>query len=164
MPFLFLLVSLFLLCCCTAWSEKLSGPTKSQAVALHYPTQLVPIQIGRTTQQEVRQLFGNPIDIQVSSEGEVPNETWAYAKAQPPTNPAQFIPLAGYYALSDQNAAPSFSVSFSDDGMVQGLTLWDLHTYGGYPSRLYSKEDMLEEPLYGMNNPMIRQSPPSDIE
>ena len=152
---LFLLV--FVLSGCSLAGDYLSGSTHPQNPSFSYPVQLSPIHIGETTKNEVRQILGKPQDVQVASLREGTREAWAYPSQGEVINPAQFIPVFGVLALSYEIDAPSFSVSFSDKGIVQGVTLREIQTYDQGSIPLYTKNAQPVE-LYGVNNPLVRHS------
>ena len=114
---------------CSSAGDYLSGSSYPQNPSFPYAVQLSPIHIGETTKNEVRQILGKPQDVQVASLREGTREAWAYPSQGEVINPLQFIPVFGVLALSHEIDAPSFSVSFSDKGIVQGVTLREIQTY-----------------------------------
>lgn len=94
-------------------SKFISGQALKDDPAIRYSSSLESVQIGVTTQEQVRQLFGYPTDIQVSSRNGISQESWAYSAADPVIQPYQYIPLIGAYAFSDSPELQSFSVNFS---------------------------------------------------
>ena len=146
----------FLLTGCSSVGEWLSGPAGYQPSGLAYPAQYSHITIGVTTQAKVRAKFGAPTDLQTSVLNGISRETWAYAKASPSINPLQFLPFVGVFALPQRQEASAFSISFSSDGIVDGISIGDFQPYGDVRSaadRLKSARNVLP---YGTNNPMVR--------
>ncbi|MEC4681318.1 MAG: hypothetical protein VST67_11570, partial [Nitrospirota bacterium] len=83
---------ILLLTGCTAAGDRLSGSALHRDPAIAYPTSLDHIHIGVTTEDDVRNLYGNPTDIQLSSDHNQARESWAYAKANPSIHPLQYVP------------------------------------------------------------------------
>ena len=135
--------------------EWLSGSAGKSYSGLIYPAKFDHITIGVTTQNKVRAVFGSPTDLQTSLRNGITRETWAYAKASPSINPLQYVPLLGVLALTDAQEGDTFSISFSSDGIVDGISVRDFQPYGGVTSvsdRLKTARDVIP---YGLNNPMI---------
>ena len=143
---------------CSSAGDYLSGSSYPQNPSFSYAVQLSPIHIGETTKNEVRQILGKPQDVQVASLREGTREAWAYPSSQGEViNPLQFILVLGVLALSHEIDTPSFSVSFSDMGIVQGVTLREIQTYDQGSIPLYKKNTQPVE-FYGVNNPLVRHS------
>ena len=80
------------------------------------------VQIGVSKKEDVQQLLGPPMAIQTTSGESTPQESWAYAAAEPIIQPYQYIPLIGAYAFRD---SPQFSLpiqlTFPKTGLWKAL-------------------------------------------
>lgn len=155
MPFVFLLI---LLTGCTTTGDWLSGSAAKRDPAIIFPKKLEHIQIGLTTKDEVRNLLGNPTDIQLSSDHNQARESWAYAKVNPSIHPLQYIPGFGVFALSHQPRPSSFSISFSPKGIVDGIVLRDVQPFGNSGASRAVSGATADVSSYGMNNPLTRHA------
>ena len=156
MPLWVPLLTVLLLSGCVQASEFFSGRVIHDDPAIQYPSSLEPIHIGLTTQEEIQQRFGNPTDLQVSSGTRSSQESWAYASADPLIQPYQYVPFIGALAFSDSQAPPSFSVNFSQDGFVEGLSWRRIQTFGKARYDLVTLTPGSDIPIYGTKNPMVR--------
>ena len=59
-----------------------------------------------------------------------PRESWAYASADPPIQPYQYLPIFDVLAFTDTKEPESFTVGFSLAGIVDGLTLSKVQANG----------------------------------
>lgn len=146
-----------LLAGCTGASQWLSGSSVSHNPSVGYPTELDAIQIGTTTKEEVQLKLGTPTDIQQSSGNGRGVESWAYAKSAFVVHPLRYVPGFGVLVQSHQHPRASFSISFSADGVVNGMVLREVQPMGD-PG---GARALLETPkisLYGSQNPLTRQS------
>jgi len=149
---------LFLLTGCSSMGEWLSGPVGYQSSRMVYPAQLEHIIIGVTTQDKVRTVFGTPTDLQTAVLNGISRETWAYANASPSINPWQYLPLVGVFALPQRQESAAFAISFSSEGIVDGVSVSDFQPYGDVTSAADRfKSDRAVLP-YGTNNPMVHAS------
>ena len=146
---------LFLLTGCSSMGEWLSGPAGNQPPQLVYPAQFANLTIGKTTQAKVRAVFGPPTDLQTSVLNGISRETWAYAKASPSINPLQYLPLVGVLALPQRQEVAAFSISFSSEGIVNGLSVRDFQPYGDLTSTADRFKSARAVSPYGTNNPMV---------
>jgi len=149
---------ILLLSGCTTAGDWLSGSAAHSDSAFAYPPLLDQVQISATTKGDIQNLFGNPTDIQLSSDHQQPNESWSYSEANPSINPLQYVPGFGVLVFSKQEYQPSFSISFSPDGIVDGIGLMDVQPYGeqrAFATTLGRKSAVQS---YGMNNPMTRHA------
>jgi len=152
------IVLLLFLAGCSSVGDLLSGEQNSQHPGLVYPPQLESVFIGQTTKEEVRNLFGNPTDLQVSSDHDSAHESWAYAKANPAINPLQFVPGFGVLALSEGQGVYSFSMSFSASGVVEGVWLREVQPYGDGSATVATIQGTSSVQPYGRNNPLTHHS------
>ena len=143
---------------CTAAGDRLSGSALHRDPAITYPTSLDSIHIGGTTKDEVRSLFGNPTDIQLAPNHTQARESWAYARANPSTHPLQYVPGFGVFALSKHSRQSSFSVSFSSDGIVDGIGLRDVQPLGVAGASMSTIGTTYPVLSYGMNNPLTHHA------
>ena len=150
------LLTVLLLSGCVQASEFLSGPVIHDDPAIQYPTSLEPVQIGLTTQEEIQQRFGDPTDLQISSGDQSSHESWAYASADPVLQPYQYVPFFGALAFSRPQKPQSFSVNFSQDGFVEGLSWRTIQPFGKARYDLIKLNPGSQIPIYGTNNPMVR--------
>ena len=153
---LFPLLTVLLLSGCVQASEFLSGPVTHDDPAIRYPISLEPIQIGLTTQEEIQQRFGQPTDLQISSKDQISHESWAYASADPVIQPYQYVPFFGALAFSRPQKPESFSVNFSQDGFVEGLSWRTIQPFGKARYDLIKLNPGSPIPIYGTKNPMVR--------
>lgn len=149
---------ILLLTGCTAAGDRLSGSALHRDPAIAYPTSLDHIHIGVTTKEEVRNLFGNPTDIQLSSDHNQARESWAYATANPSIHPLQYVLGFGALSLSTQQHQSSFSISFSPDGIVDGIGLRDVQPFGEAGASLSTLGTTSHVLPYGMNNPLTHHA------
>lgn len=149
------LLGFILLSGCVQASEILSGRVAKDDPAIQYPSSLEPIQIGATTQEEVQNVFESPTDTQTTSENGGRHDFWAYAVADPPIRPSQYVPLFGVLALPRYPAPPSFSVNFSSKGMVEGISWRTVQAYSDARYDLIKFTPGTEIPIYGTLNPMV---------
>ena len=143
---------------CSTVGDYLSGSSSTQQnPTFSYPKQISPIHIGKTTKEDLRQMLGEPMDVQVASLNEGSREAWAYPSQGEAINLFQFIPGFGVLALSHKVEDPSFSVSFSENGVVQGITLREIQSYdqGSVP---FPGEKTPSVEFYGVNNPLVHLS------
>ena len=141
---------------CTAAGDYIAGSSIKQDPAIQYPPALDHIIIGVTTQDEIRQFFGNPTDLQTSAANGRPRESWSYAVTEPPIHPLQYIPFAGALALPKPPKVESFSVSFSEQGVVEGISLWKVQPYNESGTYLLFTPPYQDIHPYGLNNPLAR--------
>ena len=149
---------ILLLTGCTAAGDRLSGSALHRDPAISYPTSLDHIHIGVTTKDDVRNLFGNPTDIQLSSDHNQAHESWAYAKANPSIHPLQYVLGFGALSLSKQQHQSSFSISFSPDGIVDGIGLRDVQPFGEAGASLSTLGTTSHVLPYGINNPLTHHA------
>lgn len=148
------IVFLWFLTGCTALGDWVAGSTSHQSPAIVYPEQLVTVQIGVTTQEDIRHLLGDPTDLEVSSADGVIRESWAYARTDPKINPLQYFLGFGVLALPKENSRDSFAISFSPEGIVEGIGLREVQSLDLDLSRKKSSGPM----SYGENNPLTHHS------
>ena len=140
---------------CVAASEKLSGLDQENSMSFHaFPWN--DIHIGVTTKEDVRSLLGNPTDVQVSSKDESTQESWSYVSTYAARQPFQYVLLLGALAISKHTARATFAVSFSQEGIVDGLTAPQIHAQGHESYDPYSFDSTTPIPTYGMNNPLAQ--------
>ena len=151
-----LVIIVLLLSGCVQASEFLSGPVIHDDPAFQFPSSLEPIHIGLTTQEEIQQRFGHPTDLQISSREQSSQESWAYASADPAIQPYQYVPFFGALAFSRPQKPPSFSVNFSQDGFVEGLSWRTIQPFGKARYDLIKLNPGSNIPIYGTKNPMVR--------
>ncbi len=149
---------ILLLTGCTAAGDRLSGSALHRDPAIAYPTRLDHIHIGVTTKDEVRNFLGNPTDIQLSSDHNQAHESWAYAKANPSIHPLQYVLGFGALSLSKQQHQSSFSISFSPDGIVDGIGLRDVQPFGDAGASLSTLGTPSHVLPYGTNNPLTHHA------
>ncbi len=149
---------IFVLAGCTAGGNVLSGDSANLDPALVHSSQLDRIHIGVTNKEEVRVLLGDPTDLQLSSRNGGATESWGYAKADPPIYPWQYFPVIGVVAFSSDHTRHSFSISFSHEGIVEGVMLEAVQPYGD--KKLFSTTHEPGTPVrsYGRYNPLVRYS------
>lgn len=152
------LVLVGLLTGCTSWGDRLSGTASHPNPSIEYPKVLEHVKIGLTTKEEVRELVGNPTDLQVSSVGGSTRESWAYAETYPKIHPLQYIPGVGVFALSNKRPPPSFAISFSSKGVVDGIVLREVQPSGADQTSKDSSEHQAWPMSYGKNNPLSHHS------
>ncbi|MDA0739257.1 MAG: hypothetical protein O2999_08425 [Nitrospirae bacterium] len=134
----------------------MAGAThKSPGIA--YPEQLETVQIGVTTKEDVRHLFGAPTDLQVSSAGGLTRESWAYASTHPKINPWQYFLGFGVLALSKEIPRDSFAISFSPEGTVEGIGIREFQSFDLDLSQKNISGNQPRHMSYGMNNPLTHQ-------
>jgi outer membrane protein assembly factor BamE (lipoprotein component of BamABCDE complex) len=146
---------------CVATSELLSGPA-SVANSRPEPSSLrEPIQIGVSTQEEVRGMLGNPTEGKTYSPNGTQLESWAYVSHEETVQPYQYVLFVGAFAFSRShvNDSPSVAISFSPNGVVSGLTVSTLNAYGDIPPSELFPVSASSTTLYGMRNPQISHSP-----
>ncbi len=112
------------------------------------------IHIGVTTQEEVRSLLGYPTDIQRSLVGNVAHESWAYVSTNAARQPFQYLPFLGPLAMISSGDHMPFAVSFSQEGIVDGLSVSPFQVQGGLAYSRVSSESTA--PIYGMKNPQAQ--------
>ena len=151
---------LILLTGCTTAGDWLSDSAARHDSAIAYPKKLEQIQIGVTTKDQVRNLLGNPTDIQLSSDHNQASESWGYAKGNPSIHPLQYVPGFGVFALSKQPRPSSFSISFSPEGIVDGIVLRDVQPFGNSGASREVSGTPSEVTPYGTNNPLTHQPRP----
>lgn len=146
-------ILLWFLTGCTAFGDWVAGAThKSPGIA--YPEQLETVQIGVTTKEDVRHLFGAPTDLQVSSVGGLTRESWAYASTHSKINPLQYVPGVGVLALSKKIPRHSFAISFSPEGTVEGIGIREFQSFDLDLSQKKLSGSPSGHMSYGMNNPL----------
>jgi hypothetical protein len=142
---------------CSAAGNWLSGSATNSDPAM-FPIQLEGVQIGVTTKDDVQHLLGSPTDIQLSSDQHQASEAWSYAQANPSIHPLQYVPGFGKFAISKRQRQVSFAISFTSDGVVDGIGLRGVQPYGrqqvsattsGKPSTIH---------FYGWNNPLTHHA------
>ena len=136
-------------------SEKLSGSMMSREPALQNPASLEPIQIGVTTQDDMREQFGYPTDLQLSTESNIPRESWAYTSADSVIRPYQYLPIFGALAFKDKKESESFAVSFSPTGIINGMTQSTVQAHGDAPYGLIKLVPGSDIQIYGTKNPLV---------
>ena len=114
------------------------------------------LHIGVTTQDEVRSLFGQPTDIQVSSVGDGTHEAWAYVSARAARQPFQYLPFFGSLATISPSDQRPLTVSFSEEGIVDGLTVSPFQVQGSDAYSRLSFHSESTQPTYGMKNPQAQ--------
>jgi hypothetical protein len=146
---------------CVATSDFLSGPTSTQNSGIEPSSLREPIQIGVSSQTEVKGMLGDPTDRQIHSENGNKIESWAYASHDETVTPYQYILFFGAVASPHSlvNESPSVAISFSPNGVASGLTLSTLNAYGDIPPPELFPISAFSPPLYGMRNPQISHSP-----
>ena len=142
---------------CMAASEYIAGDSLKKEPAITYPVSLESVQIGKTTKEEVQNLFGYPTDIQVTSRNGISHEAWAYAAADPIIQPYQYVPLIGAYAFRDSPQRQSFSVNFSQEGFVDGISWRTVQAFGEESYDLIRIKPGSDIPSYGAKNPLGRK-------
>ncbi len=142
----------------------MSGSTADREPAVAYPTELDRVHIGVTTKDEIRRMLGDPTDIRLSSDRDQGSESWAYANANPSINPFQYVPLAGVFAVPGQRHRSSFSISFSPDGVVDGITLRDVQPLGESWTPKAERRTTSGPDPYGRHNPLTRRNVPGGLD
>jgi hypothetical protein len=145
---------------CTAAGDRLSGLTGSENFGLTYPAHLESVRIGQTTKEEVRKIFGQPKDLQVSSGAHGDQESWAYAQADPSISPLQYVPILGVLALSPDQRGNSFSISFSDEDIVESVGIQEAQPYADGSASSQTVAAVSAVQPYGSNNPLTHHSTP----
>jgi hypothetical protein len=102
-------------------------------------------------------MLGEPRNIQVATSEGGSHESWAYPSSQEDFHPFQYVPGLGVLALSSEDPPASFAVSFNDVGIVQGITLREIQSFGSPFIAPYAELPSLEISPYGSNNPLVRQ-------
>lgn len=153
-----ILLIIFICNGCSAVGNWLSGPSPNPSVSSAYGQTLSPIMLGVTTQAQVRKMFGPPSDIQTSVNKGIREEAWAYAKAAPSINPLQYLPFIGVFALASSQHTDAFSISFSSEGRVDGVSVRDVQPYGAGGTYGFRRPGSQAIESYGMNNPMVKIS------
>ena len=106
-------------------------------------------------------MLGNPTEGKTHSSNGTQLESWAYVSHEETVQPYQYVLLLGALASSRSrvNESPSVAISFSQNGIVSGLTVSTLNAYGDIlPSELFPVSTF-STPLYGMRNPQVAHSP-----
>ena len=140
---------------CVESSQFFSGNALTDDPEITYPSSLESVQIGVTTQDEVRQLLGPPTDRQQTSRDGISQESWSYGKADPVIQPYQYVPLIGVLAFWGDSEPQSFSVNFSEDGIVEGISWRTVQAFGDEEYDLIRLTPGSDIPSYGTNNPMV---------
>ena len=140
---------------CVAASETLSGSDLKNGIVLH-PSAWNDIQIGVTTKEEVQSLLGNPTKVQVSSKGEMTNESWSYVSDHAAHQPFQYVLFLGALAIPRYSDREPLAVSFSPEGIVNGLTVSPVHAQGHEAYGLNSLDSTTTIHTYGMKNPLAQ--------
>ena len=143
---------------CSSMADRLSVPGGDLSSEYGYPANLAKVTIGVTTQQEVRKVFGSPTNLQTALRNATLRETWAYAQASPSINPIQYLPLVGGLVVPRSQEDHSFSVSFSSEGIVEGISVRGFQPYGDVLSSAHRDRTEAGIHPYGTNNPSIRAS------
>ncbi|MGB0908880.1 MAG: hypothetical protein ACPGYT_00835 [Nitrospirales bacterium] len=138
---------------CVAASETLSASETTPDSASPWNG----IHIGVTTQDEIRSRFGQPTDIQVSQVGDGTHEAWAYVSANAARQPFQYLPFFGSLATITPGDQKPFTVSFSEEGIVDGLTVSPFQVQGNNAYNRISFHSDSTQPTYGMKNPQVQQ-------
>ena len=146
----------FLVNGCSTVGDWLSGPSLNPSVWTMYGQNLHHITLGVTTQAKVREVFGPPKDIQTSVKKGIREETWAYATANSSVNPFQYLPIIGVLALPSTQDTDAMSISFSSEGIVDGVSVRDVQPYGSAGETSRKRQNRWAIESYGMNNPMVR--------
>lgn len=149
---------------CVAASETLSDSGMMPEFSYDSSSSWDDIRIGVTTQEEVRSLLGNPTDVQVSSVGDVTHESWAYVSAKAARQPFQYLPFLGSLAMNTLSDHEPFAVSFSQAGIVDGLTVSQFQVQGNDAYDLRSFDSDSTQPTYGMQNPQAQQTDPNRVQ
>ena len=157
------IILLGLLSGCVAASETLSDSGLMPELALDSSSSWESIYIGRTSREEVQNLFGKPTDIQVSSAGGVTHESWAYVSAPAVRQPYQYLLFFGALAMITSGDQEPFAVSFSQEGIVDGLTVSQFQAQGDDTYRILSVDAETTRPLYGMKNPLAQNFSPNTV-
>ncbi len=159
---LFAVILLIFLTGCTTASDWISGPVAHPDPAIAYPRQLDQIQIGVTTKEQVRNALGNPRGIVSSAGQDDTRESWSYVKANSSVHPIQYVPFVGLYVDSKKKYQTSFSISFSANGVVEGVSLREVQPYGEETSSPIIIDTTYETQPYGTYNPQTRhgEKPP----
>lgn len=150
---LFLLAFLTGLVGCVEASKFFSGNALTDDPAIAYPDSLESVHIDVTTQEEVHQQFGPPTDRQQASKNEINLESWSYGETDLLIQPYQYLPLIGVLAFLGDSEPQSFSMSFSEEGKVDGLGWRRVQAFGDAPYELIKFMPGTEIPSYGTNNP-----------
>ena len=140
---------------CVEASKFFSGKSLTDEPAITYPSSLESVRIGVTTQEEVQQLLGLPTDHQQTSRNGISQESWSYGKADPVIQPYQYVPLIGGLAFLGDSEPQSFSVNFSEDGIVKGISWRTVQAFGDEQYDLIRLKPGSDLPSYGTNNPMV---------
>ena len=139
---------------CVEASNFFSGNALTDDPAITYPESLESVHSGMTTQEDIQQLLGTPTDRQQISRNGITRETWSYGEADPLIQPYQYLPLIGGLAFLGDSERQSFSVSFSEEGKVDGLGWRRVQAFGEAPYGLIRFMPGTDIPSYGTNNPM----------
>ena len=143
---------------CSVAQDWLKGSAVHSDSVFSYPTSLDRVQIGATTKSDIQNLFGRPTDIQRSSDHQQPSESWSYSKVNHAIHPLQYVPGFGVFAFSKQKHQPSFSISFSSDGIVDGIGLREVLPYGEHRAVVSTLGRKSAVQFYGTKNPMTRHA------
>ncbi|MDT7043122.1 hypothetical protein [Candidatus Nitronereus thalassa] len=148
------MVVIWALAGCTSVGDRHIPETSQMDFGLTYPSHLDSVHIGKTTKDEVKKMFGNPRDLQVASDSQGARESWAYAKADPPLHPLQYVPIFGVLALPPDQFGHSFSMSFSAEGLVDSVGIQEFQPYedGGAPGQTIAGASPVHP--YGSHNPL----------
>jgi len=149
---------IILLTGCTTAGDWLSGSAAKRDSAIAYPKKLSKVQIGVTTKDEVRNLWGNPNDLQISSNNGTTHEAWGYASADPSVHPLQYVLGFGVFAIPRHSADPSFAISFSSEGVVEGMVLREVQPFGEFGVSKRVSEPHSSISPYGSKNPLMHNS------
>ena len=139
---------------CVEASKFFAGNALTDDPAVRIPDSLESVKLGVTTQEEVKQLLGTPTDRQQISENGVTKDSWSYGAADPVIQPYQYLPLIGVIAFLGDSEPQSFSVNFSEDGIVKGISWRTVQALGEEPYNLIRFPPGSDIPSYGTNNPM----------
>lgn len=151
-----IILSLCFLTGCTTLGDFVTG-SMNRSPGIAYPETLETVQIGVTTKEDIRHLFGAPTDLQVSSVDGLTRESWAYARTYPRINPLQYFLGVGALALSKEGSRHSFAISFSPAGTVEGIGIREVQSMDFGLSRMPPSEASFQPITYGMNNPLAHQ-------
>lgn len=160
---IFAIVLLALLSGCAALGDLISGSAVQRDPAIAYPEQLKDVQIGVTTKEDVRNLLGEPTDLQISSDDGSARESWAYAQTPSKINPLQYIPGLGFLALPKDGLRHSFAISFSPEGTVEGIALREVQPSDASQASKGLPKDQNSPLSYGNNNPLAHYSKQGDF-
>ncbi len=142
---------------CVAASEILSGSGPADE-GFSSSSILEDVHTGISSKEELQNLLGTPTHVQVSTPGTHARESWAYVPDTIAAQPFQYLPFLGGFVMTSHRYRHPFSVSFSPEGIVDGVTLSPVHTNGHKINDLATMATRTNRPLYGMKNPLVQPS------